>query len=53
MALGDYMDIKCHACIGGSNVQTDIKLLKSGCQVVVGTPGRVFDMINRSALREF
>jgi len=44
------MDIKCHACVGGTNVREDMKILSDdGVQVVVGTPGRVFDMINRNA----
>ncbi|KAI9496443.1 ATP-dependent RNA helicase eIF4A [Zychaea mexicana] len=46
LALGDFMGIECHACIGGTNVREDIAKLQSGCHVVVGTPGRVFDMIN-------
>jgi translation initiation factor 4A len=53
IALGDYMDIECHACIGGTNVRSDISRLNAGCHVVVGTPGRVFDMINRDALGLF
>mmetsp|Transcript_34960 Transcript_34960/g.54647 ORF Transcript_34960/g.54647 Transcript_34960/m.54647 type:complete len:408 (-) Transcript_34960:1438-2661(-) len=51
LALGDYMQIQCHACIGGTNVREDIRKLESGQNVVVGTPGRVHDMINRRALR--
>jgi len=44
------MDCKCHACIGGTNVRDDMKILEAGVHVVVGTPGRVWDMINRRAL---
>ncbi|CAF0823076.1 unnamed protein product [Didymodactylos carnosus] len=51
LALGDYMNASCHACIGGTNVRDDIKRLEQGVQIVVGTPGRVFDMLNRQALR--
>lgn len=51
IALGDYMNIECHACVGGTDVRQDMATLQSGVQVVVGTPGRVFDMINRGALR--
>jgi translation initiation factor 4A len=51
LALGDYMMVQCHACIGGTNVREDMKKLESGQHVVVGTPGRVYDMINRRALR--
>ncbi|VDO92855.1 unnamed protein product [Soboliphyme baturini] len=50
-ALSDYMDIDCHACIGGTNVIDDVRRLEMGSQVVVGTPGRVHDMIQRKALR--
>lgn len=51
VALGDYMKVNCMACVGGRNVREDIELLKTGQHVVVGTPGRVMDMIaNRKAL---
>ncbi|KXS22144.1 DEAD-domain-containing protein [Gonapodya prolifera JEL478] len=51
IALGDYMSVDCHACVGGTNVREDAKRLEAGAQVVVGTPGRVFDMIKRGILR--
>lgn len=51
IALGLYLKIECHACIGGTNVREDIERLQQGVHVVVGTPGRVFDMISRRALR--
>uniref|UniRef100_A0A1B6KUF3 Eukaryotic initiation factor 4A n=1 Tax=Graphocephala atropunctata TaxID=36148 RepID=A0A1B6KUF3_9HEMI len=51
IALGDFMSAMCHACIGGTNVREDMRKLELGVHVVVGTPGRVFDMINRRALR--
>jgi len=51
MALGDYMGAQCHACIGGTSVREDMRKLDAGQHVVVGTPGRVFDMISRKVLR--
>merc|ERR1712134_213505 len=51
IALGDYMDLQGHACVGGTAVRDDIRTLQAGVHVVVGTPGRVYDMINRRALR--
>ena len=51
MALGDYMNVQCHACIGGTNVGEDIRKLDYGQHVVSGTPGRVADMIRRRNLR--
>ena len=48
---GDYMNVQCHACIGGTNIGEDIRKLDYGQHVVSGTPGRVFDMIQRKNLR--
>jgi len=43
--------VQCHACIGGTVVRGDIRILQEGVHVVVGTPGRVLDLIRRRALR--
>ena len=51
MSLGDYMGAQCHACIGGTSVREDMRKLDQGQHIVVGTPGRVFDMISRKVLR--
>lgn len=50
-SLGDYMSLEVHACVGGTAVRDDIRALQNGVHIVVGTPGRVYDMINRRALR--
>ena len=36
---------------GGDSIERQIKSLKSGANIVVGTPGRVIDMIERRALK--
>ncbi|KAI9189759.1 RNA helicase [Blastocladiella emersonii ATCC 22665] len=51
LALGDYMNVQVHACIGGVSISEDIRKLDHGQHVVSGTPGRVFDMIKRGHLR--
>jgi ATP-dependent RNA helicase len=51
LALGDFMNVQCHACIGGTNLGEDIRKLDYGQHVVSGTPARVFDMIRRRVLR--
>jgi translation initiation factor 4A len=51
ISLGDFMQAQCHACIGGTNVREDVRKLEMGTHVIVGTPGRVFDMISRKVLR--
>ncbi|GCE97472.1 translation initiation factor eIF4A [Zygosaccharomyces mellis] len=46
IALAFHMDVKVHACIGGTSFQEDAEGLRDA-QIVVGTPGRVFDNIQR------
>ena len=36
---------------GGANIEEQIRGLKRGAQIVVGTPGRTVDLINRRALK--
>jgi len=43
--------LKITAVYGGASIQPQIKALKSGTQIVIGTPGRVIDLINRKSLR--
>lgn len=49
--LSIYMDIRCMVCIGGQNSRENVEELKKGPHIVVGTPGRVYDMIKRGALK--
>ena len=49
--LGEYMGVTSLACIGGGRVAADIEKLRAGVQVVVGTPGRIYDLLKRRALR--
>lgn len=50
--LGDYMNVTCHASVGGKNLGYDMQAFDNGrnAQIVSGTPGRVFDLIKRKAL---
>lgn len=36
--------------IGGTNVQSDIRNLKRGKHIIIGTPGRLLDLMNQKAL---
>jgi len=50
-ALGAYMKVKPYLCIGGQSVFDDMNYIKRGnCPIIVGTPGRIYDMINRGAI---
>jgi len=44
--LGDYLNVQCHACIGGTNLGEDFRKLEFGQHIVSGTPGRVFGLYN-------
>ena len=49
-ALGTYMKIKVLSATGGNRLQGDINTLRAGAQFVVGTPGRIYDLIRRGDL---
>ncbi|KAL4503381.1 hypothetical protein ABPG72_000987 [Tetrahymena utriculariae] len=51
LALGDYMNILVHCCIGGKSMDDDINRLEKGVQIISGTPGRIYDMIQRRHLK--
>lgn len=49
--LGEFASIGCHVCVGGKKIGDDIRRLEAGgVQVISGTPGRVYDMIQRRVL---
>ncbi|KAF4886001.1 ATP-dependent RNA helicase eIF4A [Colletotrichum fructicola] len=51
VAIGDFMNIRCGACVGGVSVLDNEKVLRDAPPVVVGTPGRLKDMIQRDILK--
>lgn len=51
LAIGDFMNLQAHACIGGHSVGEDMRKLDAGVHVVSGTPGRVKDMMEKQKLR--
>ncbi|KAK3199858.1 hypothetical protein Dsin_023273 [Dipteronia sinensis] len=51
LAIGDFINIQSHACVGGKSVGEDIRKLENGVHVVSGTLGRVCDIIKRRTLR--
>ena len=50
MALGDYMGLRVLSATGGNPLRHDIGSLKNGAQFIVGTPGRILDLIRRGDL---
>ncbi|HET6820459.1 MAG TPA: DEAD/DEAH box helicase [Candidatus Limnocylindria bacterium] len=49
--LGVFRNVGAVAIYGGSSMERQISTLKRGVPVVVGTPGRVLDLIRRGELR--
>ena len=48
--LGEYLNIKITLLIGGLKVGGDINKLKENPQIIVGSPGRVLDLIRRKRI---
>jgi ATP-dependent RNA helicase DeaD len=49
--IGGFRNVSAVAIYGGSSMDRQVTALKRGAQVVVGTPGRVLDLIRRGELR--
>jgi ATP-dependent RNA helicase DeaD len=50
-ALGKYKDLRVTAIYGGAGMQQQTDALDDGAEVIVGTPGRVYDHIRRGNLK--
>jgi len=50
-ALGNYLPVSCYSATGGTPIREDMKAIDNGLQFIVGTPGRIFDLINRKVLK--
>jgi len=52
--LGKYMNnkagISVYCATGGTPLRDDIRAIEKGCQFLVGTPGRIYDLIHRNIL---
>ena len=53
--LADYSkyidNLKVLPVYGGSSIESQIKALKAGVQIIVATPGRLIDLINRKTVK--
>ena len=50
LAFAPDLRVFSSVCVGGTNMQRQIMRLKKICQVVIGTPGRLIDLIERGHL---
>ena len=52
MQFSKHLDyVKIVAVYGGTSIENQIKSIKKGVQIIVGTPGRTKDLINRRVLK--
>ena len=52
MKFAKHLDyVKIVAVYGGTSIENQIKSIKKGVQIIVGTPGRTKDLINRRVLK--
>jgi translation initiation factor 4A len=49
--IGEFLKIKVLNLIGGTEVKESIKALENGVHIVVGSPGRVLDMLKKNNLK--
>jgi superfamily II DNA/RNA helicase len=49
--LTKFNGILVHSATGGPPIAEDIRALQRGAQFIVGTPGRIYDLIRRGALK--
>ena len=50
MAIGQSMKLHVLCAVGGNPVREDIRQIDAGAQFIVGTPGRIYDLMNRNVL---
>jgi superfamily II DNA/RNA helicase len=49
--LGSHLPVQVYAATGGKPLNADLRALERGAQYIVGTPGRIFDLMQRGALQ--
>jgi len=49
--ISTHMNISVYSATGGPPIREDIRAIEKGCQFLIGTPGRIFDLMNRNVLQ--
>jgi len=49
--MGENMNVRVECLIGGNSVKEDVEKLEQGTQIVVGTPGKIHDLLRRKKLK--
>lgn len=48
--LSDKIPLSVYCAVGGTELHHDLRALDKGAQFIIGTPGRIYDLMNRKAL---
>lgn len=48
--LSGSMGLQVYCAVGGTELHQDLRALDKGAQFIIGTPGRIYDLMNRKAL---
>jgi len=48
--LSDKIPLSIYCAVGGSELHHDLRALDRGAQFIVGTPGRIYDLMNRKSI---
>jgi len=48
-ALGQHLGISVYCAVGGTELHHDLRALSGGAQFIIGTPGRIYDLMNRKS----
>ena len=49
--IGSHLPLSVYSATGGTPLNADLKALERGVQYIVGTPGRIYDLMHRNALQ--
>ena len=49
--IGSFLPVVCYCATGGTPIREDIRAIENGAQFIVGTPGRIYDLMNRNILK--
>jgi translation initiation factor 4A len=49
--LGIHLPLSVYSATGGTPINTDLRALERGVHYIVGTPGRIYDLMHRGAIQ--
>jgi len=49
--IGNHLPLSVYSATGGTPISADLRALERGAQYIVGTPGRIYDLMHRGAIQ--